>query len=277
LVAGAAPVVVGSAVAWHDGAFSALLATAALVGALLIQIGTNLANDYYDHIKGADTPDRLGAPRASASGAIPPRRVRNAAFLTFALAGVVGLYLTMVAGWVLLAIGAASIVFGLFYTAGPRPLGYLGLGDLLVFVFFGPVAVVGTHFVQSGVWSAAALVASVPVGALATMILVVNNLRDIGTDRAAGKHTLAVRIGPTATKIQYGLLALLVYSQASIVAYHGTAWDPLWLPMATLPMAVPLVHAVATEPDPRGLNRHLAGTARLLGAFALLASIGWIL
>src|SRR5262245_773553 len=195
LPAAAAPVLVGTAYAGTLGTFRPLTFVATLLGALFIQIGTNLSNDYSDARRGADTEDRLGPVRVTAGGLVPPRQVLIATYITFGLAVVCGAYLVYVAGPVLLLIGAASILAGILYTGGPRPYGYEGLGEVFVFLFFGIVAVAGSYFVQVEKleWEAFAL--AVPVGLLAAAILVVNNVRDIDTDRRAGKRTLAVRLG----------------------------------------------------------------------------------
>src|SRR5436305_10579644 len=195
LPAAVAPVLVGTALAGFQHVFHPLRFLAALVGAIFIQVGTNLSNDYSDARRGADTEDRLGPVRVTAGGLVPPRQVLVATYITFGIAVLAGIYLTVVAGWQLLLVGAASILAGVLYTGGPRPYGYEGLGELFVFLFFGIVAVAGSFFVQVEHldWEAFAL--AVPVGLLAASILVVNNLRDIETDRRAGKRTLAVRLG----------------------------------------------------------------------------------
>src|SRR5829696_1323928 len=195
LPAAVAPVLVGTSLAATEDEFSVLPFVAALIGSVFIQIGTNLSNDYSDARRGADTEERLGPVRVTAGGLMPPKRVLVGTYIAFAVAVAAGLYLASVAGWELLVVGVASILAGVLYTGGPRPYGYEGLGELFVFLFFGVVAVVGSYFVQTEElrWEAFAL--SVPVGLLAAAILVVNNVRDIDTDRRAGKRTLAVRLG----------------------------------------------------------------------------------
>jgi len=283
LPAAAVPVVVGSAHMASLDLFSPVPAVAALVGALLLQVGTNLANDYYDHRKGADTPDRAGPVRATAAGLIAPHRVRNAAFATFGLATVVGLYLVAVGGWPILVVGVAGILSGIAYTAGPRPLAYVGLGDVFVFVFFGPVAVLGTVYVQApdafgrtAVWMPG-LFLGLAVGALATAILVVNNLRDIPTDARAGKRTLAVRLGPRGSRIEYTAALTGAFLLALLAALrHGDAW--LGLPLLALPLAVPPLRRVwAEHADRRALNPALGGTARVLVAYGVLGALGMVL
>ena len=197
LPAAAAPVVVGTAVAISEQVFSLLPALAALLGALFIQIGTNFANDVFDFKKGADTTERLGPMRVTQVGLLTPRQVMMGMWLTFGLASVAGLYLIWIGGWPIVAIGVLSIISGIAYTGGPFPLGYKGLGDLFVFIFFGLVAVCGTYYVQAGSVTMSALALGVAVGALSVAILTVNNLRDVDNDRRAGKRTLVVRMGAT--------------------------------------------------------------------------------
>lgn len=283
LPAAAVPVLMGAALAWRVEAFALLPALAALAGALLIQIGTNLANDYYDHVKGADTPDRAGPARASATGALKPQAVRNAAFGVFGLAAVVGAYLIWVGGLPILIIGVAAIASGILYTAGPKPLAYVGLGDLFVFVFFGPVAVMGTIYVQAperfaepGVWMPG-FFWGLAVGALATAILVVNNLRDRPTDERAGKRTLAVRFGDRFARVEY-VVALAGAYLLSLLAFQRHAdWTQI-LPLASLPLAIGLTRTVWTHhADRAALNPALGGTARLLLVYGALAILGHIL
>lgn len=283
LPAAAVPVLMGAALAWRVEAFAALPALAALVGALLIQIGTNLANDYYDHVKGADTPDRAGPARASATGALAPLAVRNAAFATFGLAALVGSYLIWVGGAPILIIGIAAIASGILYTAGPKPLAYVGLGDLFVFVFFGPVAVMGTIYVQApdrfaepGVWMPG-LFWGMAVGALATAILVVNNLRDRPTDERAGKRTLAVRFGDRFARIEYVVALAGAYALSLLAFARHADWTQI-LPLASLPLAFMVTRTVLTDhPDRAALNPALGGTARLLLVYGLLAMLGHLL
>jgi 1,4-dihydroxy-2-naphthoate polyprenyltransferase len=276
LPAAIAPVLVGSAAAANAGddfRWGAFIA--ALAGSILIQIGTNLANDYSDAKRGADTADRLGPVRVTSSGLVAPRRVLYATWLAFALAVAAGIYLATVAGPVILAVGAASILAGVLYTGGPRPYGYEGLGELFVFVFFGLVAVNGSYYVQVEELDWLAFGLSIPVGVLATAILVVNNLRDIDTDRRAGKRTLAVRIGRERTRALY--VGLIVGAFAALplalLAGDGPAW-PL-VALITLPLAP--FGAVRTRTDGPSLNGALADTGRLLAAFSLLVSAGLLI
>jgi 1,4-dihydroxy-2-naphthoate octaprenyltransferase len=270
LPAAVAPVLVGTAVAIRSGHFNALPFLAALVAAVLIQIGTNLANDLFDYRKGADTSARLGPTRVTQSGLIPPREVERAMLATFGLAALIGLYLVAVGGLPILLIGLASIASGIAYTGGPWPLGYHGLGDLFVFIFFGLVAVTGTYYVQAGAFSHTALAAAVPVGLLITAILVVNNVRDIETDRLAGKRTLAVRLGRGATRLQYAACVAGAYLMPLLMwLAHQESWL-FWLPWLSAPIAVGLVRTVSTRQDGPALNGALKGTGRLNLLFALL-------
>ncbi len=195
LPAAAAPVIVGSAAAFYEGAFHPGPALAALFGALLLQIGANLANDVFDFHRGADTAERLGPTRVTQAGLLSPRQVLVGMWICFGLAAILGVYLTLVAGWPVIVIGLTSIVAAIAYTGGPFPLGYYGLGDAAVFLFFGLAAVCGSYYVQALKLDWLAFWSALPMGFLITAILVVNNLRDIETDRAAGKRTLAVRFG----------------------------------------------------------------------------------
>lgn len=275
LPAAIVPVLVGSAVAAADGAFSPLPAVVALVCALLIQIGTNLANDYFDFMKGADSEHRIGPVRVTSSGLIPPSTVRNAMIGVFVLTFFLGLYLVSVGGWPILVIGVASLFCAVIYTAGPYPLAYVGLGDVFVFLFFGIVAVTGTYYVQALHWSTDALIASLPVGAISTAILVVNNYRDIDTDRDANKKTMAVRIGRSATRMEYRLLLLLAY--AVPVIQFIRIEQPLWLllPLLSLPFAIRVLRIVERSTDGAELNSALAGTGQLLALYGVLHAAGY--
>jgi 1,4-dihydroxy-2-naphthoate polyprenyltransferase len=277
LPAAIAPVFVGTALAGSEGVFRPLAFLAALVGSVFIQVGTNLSNDYSDARRGADAEDRLGPVRVTAGGLMPPRQVLVGTYLAFAIAVAAGLYLAAVAGWELLAVGAASILAGVLYTGGPRPYGYEGLGELFVFLFFGVVAVAGSYFVQTEElrWEAFAL--SVPVGVLAAAILVVNNVRDLDTDRRAGKLTLAVKLGRERARRLYAAMLVLAFASPAITWLVGglSAW--LLLSLAALPLAQPLVRTVATRTDGPALNGALAGTGALLAVFSLLLALGVLL
>jgi 1,4-dihydroxy-2-naphthoate octaprenyltransferase len=276
LPAAAAPVLVGTALAATLGTFHVVTFLAALVGALFIQIGTNLSNDYSDARRGADTEDRLGPVRVTAGGLVPPRQVLIATYVAFGCAVLCGIYLTVVAGWQILAIGAASILAGVLYTGGPRPYGYEGLGEVFVFLFFGVVAVVGSYYAQRQELTWVPFVLAVPVGFLATAILVVNNVRDLETDRRAGKRTLVVRLGRDRAR---GLYAALVYGAFLAGPLTWALGAPglapwLFLCWLALPLAPPLVRAVRNRTDGAALNRALGGTGMLQLAFCVLLSAG---
>ncbi len=275
LPAAAIPVLVGTAVAFSQGALAMGPALAALLGAALIQIGTNFANDYFDAKSGADNEDRLGPTRAVQAGLLSPGAVKVATFLTFALSALIGVYLIAVGGWPILIIGVASILSGLAYTGGPFPLGYHGLGDLFVFVFFGLIAVTATHYVQALYWSPEALIAALPIGLLSTAILVVNNYRDLDTDKAAGKNTLAVRMGRPATRYYYVNLIAGAYAVPVVqVVTGGSLW--VLLPLLTLPLAVLTAREIWRR-EGTALNPLLARTAGLLAIFGLLYALGFAL
>jgi 1,4-dihydroxy-2-naphthoate octaprenyltransferase len=273
LPAGAAPVLVGTALAQHD--FHVLRFIAALVGALFIQVGANLSNDYSDARRGADTEDRLGPVRVTAGGLVPPRQVLVATWVAFGVAVLAGVYLIAVAGWELLLVGVASILAGVLYTGGPRPYGYEGLGEVFVFLFFGVAAVAGSFFAQTEHWVWEAFALSVPVGLLASAILVVNNVRDMETDRRAGKRTLAVRLGRERTRALYAAMLALAYVLPVVVIGSLSAW--VLLPLLTLPLGVRLVRTVREHTDGPTLNQALAQTAMLELAFCVLLSVGILL
>ncbi|WP_249009757.1 1,4-dihydroxy-2-naphthoate polyprenyltransferase [Conexibacter sp. DBS9H8] len=277
LPAGLSPVLVGTALADYHGVFHLLRFLAALVGALLIQVGANLSNDYSDAHRGADTDERLGPVRVTAGGLVPPRQVLIATYVTFGLAVLVGVYLIAVAGWQLLLIGVASIAAGVLYTGGPRPYGYEGLGELFVFLFFGIVAVAGSFFVQTRHIDAQAIALAVPVGLLPTAILVVNNTRDIDTDRRANKRTLAVRMGRANSRRFYaGLLVGADVVLAIVVLAAGlSAW--LLLALLTVPLAARLIATISRHSDGPTLNGVLAGTGQLQLVYCLLLSAGLLI
>jgi 1,4-dihydroxy-2-naphthoate polyprenyltransferase len=279
LPAAIAPVLVGTAAAIElVGELPRLGALiAALVGSIFIQIGTNLANDYSDAKRGADTVERLGPVRVTATGLVAPQRVLVATWLAFAVAVAAGIYLATVAGWVIIAVGVASIAAGVLYTGGPRPYGYAGLGELFVFLFFGLVAVNGSYYVQLEELEWLPFGLSVAVGCLATAILVVNNVRDIETDRRAGKNTLAVRIGrANARRLYLGLVGLAYVTLALILVVEGGPWWGL-LGLISAPLAIRPPREVMTRTDGPALNAALAGTGALLGAFSLALSAGLLI
>jgi 1,4-dihydroxy-2-naphthoate polyprenyltransferase len=267
-------VVVGlGAAAAVDTPFRLDTALGCLAVALLLQVAANLANDLFDFRAGADTPDRTGPLRVAAAGLVSERQLEVAIAVTVALAGVVGLWLAVVGGPVLLLLGALAIVAALAYTGGPWPYGYHGLGEVFVFVFFGLVAVVGTAYLQAGAVEPVFVAAAVPVGALTTAILVVNNLRDIPTDAAAGKRTLAVILGAHATTIEYAALVMVAFAVPVLLALVGFGL-PVVLPLAVIPLAWPLWRTVWTFAEPRQLNPVLKGTARLTLVFSLFFAAG---
>jgi 1,4-dihydroxy-2-naphthoate octaprenyltransferase len=271
------PVLVGASLAFQAEALIWVNTIVALICAMLIQIGTNFANDYYDFVKGSDTDERIGFRRPTAAGLISPKEMLNATIITMALAFVVGLYLVWAAGWVVLLLGILSLAFGILYTGGPFPLGYNGLGDLFVFIFFGTAAVMTTYYVNALEWSAESFYASLAVGALCVNILVVNNLRDVEQDEKSGKRTLGVLFGETALKLEYLLMVLLAFSIPPhfLFQLNYDAW--ILLPLATLPIIAIYIYKIWTESDKTRLNTMLERTAQYMVLFGLLFSIGILL
>ncbi|MEF8806627.1 1,4-dihydroxy-2-naphthoate polyprenyltransferase [Natronomonas sp.] len=287
LPAGAAPVIVGTGLAVHEGVFAPLPAVFALVGALLLQIGTNFANDYYDAVRGADTEDREGFTRVTAGGIIDPERVKMAMYATFGLAIAIGFYLVYIGGLPIVVVGLASVAAGITYTGGPLPYGYRGLGDVFVFVFFGLVAVAGTYYVQAvtyvadplplgvpaGTVPVAALVAALPAAGLSTAILVVNNIRDKETDAAAGKRTLAVILGYRLSRIEWTALVGMAYVVPVVFWLDGFT-PAVLVPLVTAPLAARIGRTVWTKTEGEALNPALEQTGKLLFAHSLLFAIG---
>ncbi len=276
LPAAASGVVVGSALAWHDGMFQLLPGLAALLVALLLQIGSNVANDVFDFERGADTSERKGPLRVTQAGLLTPAQVKRGMWVIFGLAALCGLYLASLRGWTVILIGVAAILSAIAYTGGPFPLGYYGLGDLFVFIFFGLAAVAGTYFVQTGSVSPAAWWMAIPVGLIITAILVVNNLRDIENDRTAGKHTLAVIFGEQFTRAEYLLcmaVAYMILPVLVVVNIIPAAGLLVWL---SLPIAIRTVRTVFTQKG-RPLNTALAGTGQAALVYSLLFWVGLIL
>ena len=281
LPAAVGPVLVGIGLAVGDGVFSLLPALAALTGALLLQIASNLANDYYDFVKGYDQADRTGPTRVAASGLISLRELKLGLAVVLALAALVGAYLIWVGGLPILIIGVAGMISAVIYSGGPFPLSANGLGDLFVFVFFGLAAVVGTYYVQALTVTPAAWIAAIAPGTLITAILVVNNLRDIDTDARANKRTLAVRLGRAGARGEYTLLLLLAYlTPAAILAVSalGGTVRPVdllaLLPWLTLPKALRLRGVIYSGVEGPVLNKTLAGTAQLSLWFSALFAVG---
>ncbi|MEX0722956.1 MAG: 1,4-dihydroxy-2-naphthoate polyprenyltransferase [Gracilimonas sp.] len=277
LAAAIVPVMVGASLAFESEILNWTNTTVALVCAMLIQIGTNFANDYFDFVKGSDTDERIGFRRATAAGLITPQQMLNATILTMALAFFLGLYLVWSAGWIILVIGLLSLLFGILYTGGPFPLGYNGLGDVFVFLFFGIVAVMTTYYINALEWSEGSFWASLAVGALCVNILVVNNLRDVEQDKISGKKTLGVLFGERVLKIEYTFMVFLAYvipPHFSVQMDYG-AW--IFLPLLVLPLAIYYVYKIWTEEDKAQLNPLLERTAQFMVIFGLLFSIGIIL
>jgi 1,4-dihydroxy-2-naphthoate octaprenyltransferase len=290
LPAGAAPVIVGMGLAVHAGVFALLPAVAALVGALLIQVGTNFANDYYDAVKGADTDEREGFTRVTAGGLIDADEVKRAMIATYGLAVVIGVYLVAVGGLPIVVVGLSGIAAGILYTGGPFPYGYRGLGDLFVFVYFGVIAVTGTYYVQAvasasgvgafpmtlppGSVTAAAVTASLPAAGLSTAILVVNNIRDRETDRAAGKKTLAVYLGYWWSRVEFLLMVGMAYVVPVVFALDSQYGLPALAPLLTLPLAATISKTILTQTDGDALNPTLERVGKMLFAHSVLFALG---
>lgn len=273
LPAAVIPVLVGTALAHAAHTASYTKAAICLVFSLLVQIGTNFANDYFDFVQGADTHERVGPRRAVAAGLVAPRTMLAATVAVLAAAFAVGLLLVAEGGWMLLPVGVVSIVCAIAYTGGPYPLGYNGLGDLFVFIFFGLVAVGATFYVQAHALTPPVLSAAAAVGLLAANILVANNYRDADTDAKAGKRTLVVRFGRKFALWQYGLSALVALLCAPALMLAGWRW-PVLLPLVLVPWAVRLTHRLGSSCDPREQIEVLADTAKFLAAFGVLLSAG---
>ncbi|NPA93759.1 MAG: 1,4-dihydroxy-2-naphthoate polyprenyltransferase [Chloroflexi bacterium] len=270
------PVLAGWGVAWHDGVFRLGPALAALVGGLLLQIGANLANDVADFHRGADTSERLGPVRVTQAGLLSPKEVTRGMWVAFGLAALVGIYLIIEAGWPVVLIGLTAILAAIGYTGGPMPYGYYGLGDLFVFIYFGLAAVVGTYFVQARTVSPAAWWAAVPLGLLAVAILVVNNLRDIPTDRKAGKRTLAVLLGARGARLEYDLCLVGAYGTVTLAVLLGAFPPGALLTWLSLPWAWRVRGIVHTQ-EGRALNPALGKTGQLVLLFGALLAIGMAL
>jgi 1,4-dihydroxy-2-naphthoate octaprenyltransferase len=272
-----APVLIGTAMALENSAGHWPSALAALVAAVLIQIGTNFANDYFDYRKGADQHERLGPTRMTQAGLIKPDFMRTATIIAFSLALVVGIYLVWRGGWPIVVIGLLSIFFGIMYTGGPYPLGYHGLGEIFVLVFFGLVAVGGTYYVQALDIDSMVLLAGLPPGLFSVAILTVNNLRDVESDKLAGKKTLAVRFGRTFARVQY-LLSIAVATLLPVFFYLTTYRHFFSsLTLLVLPVAVPAIKTVFGKTDGPTLNNVLATTGKLLLLYSVIFSVGWLL
>jgi 1,4-dihydroxy-2-naphthoate polyprenyltransferase len=276
LPAAAAPVIVGSAAAFSTGHFDLLPALAALFGALLLQIGANFANDVFDFQKGADTSARLGPVRVTAAGLLAPKQVKAGMFVVFGLAALCGLYLAIHAGWPVVVIGLLSILTAIAYTGGPYPLAYHGLGEVAVFLFFGLAAVCGTYYVQAVQLDAIAIWAALPMGLLAVAILIVNNLRDIETDRASGKMTLATRFGAQWARREYMVVVGAAYLIPLLIWLSGAASVYILAAWLSLPALLPLVRDIQVKSG-RSLNKVLGQTGQLELIYGLCLSIGFFL
>lgn len=275
LPAAIVPVMVGSALAMHDGKFQIVYSIVALLCSALIQIGTNFTNDLYDYLKGADNKNRKGPLRVMISGLISKKEMTFGIILVFSTAFLLGLYLVYSTSWIILIVGVVSIIAGLAYTAGPFPLAYNGLGDLFVFLFFGLVGTSGTYFLHHQKITAEVLIAAIPVGALITNILVVNNYRDIEEDKQAGKNTLAVKLGKIFSLYQYIILNALSFIVPLIFFIFYNYHFLVLLPFLTLPLIFNLIKMLSTESS-TGLNKTLELTAKESALFGLLFSIGLI-
>lgn len=277
LPAAAAPVFIGCAMVWADQAFHWPAALCALAGALLIQVGTNYANDYFDFVKGTDTAERLGPTRATQAGLVTPAQMKRATAVAFGLAFLLGLYLVYRGGWPILLIGILSILFGILYTGGPLPLGYIGVADLFVLVFFGPIAVGGTYYVQALALPWPVVIAGLGPGLLSTAILTVNNLRDIEGDRVAGKKTLAARFGKGFSRTEY--VVCVAGASLAVPLLLAVGLNDHYLVLIaclTLLFALPLIRRVFTVQG-RELNGVLADTGKLMLLYSALFALGWVL
>jgi 1,4-dihydroxy-2-naphthoate octaprenyltransferase len=275
LPAAAAPTIVGAAVAFSAGKFRFGPALAALLGAVLLQIGANLANDVFDYRHGADTEARQGPLRVTQARLLSPSQVTRGMWVVFGLAVLLGIYLAAVAGWPVVIMGLAAIAAAIAYTGGPFPLGYNGLGEVFVFIFFGLVAVCGTVFVQVKELTQLAWWSALPMGLLIVNILVVNNLRDIETDRLVGKKTLAVHLGVKGAQVEYMFCLVMAYAIPLLMTILGAG--PAWLMLAwlSLPAALPLVRSIFNDTG-KTLNKTLADSGRLTLMYALFYSLGLI-
>lgn len=276
LPAAAAPVIIGTAMAYEAGAFHLLSALAALFGALLIQIGTNLANDYFDFKKGIDQSDRLGPLRVTQAGLVTPNQTKIATIIIFALAILIGVYLVYRGGWPIVIIGLLSVLFGVLYTGGPAPIGYIGLGDIFVLIFFGPVAVGGTFYVQALSITPEVLIAGLAPGLFSTAILTVNNLRDADSDKLSGKKTLAIRFGKNFARWEYLLCVMLALFVPDIIYAINNNHPYILISTVVLLFSFPAIKKVFTHEGPI-LNEVLATTGKLLLLYSLIFSIGWLL
>jgi 1,4-dihydroxy-2-naphthoate octaprenyltransferase len=276
LWAAVAPVIIGTAMAYSDGKMYWQMAVVALIAAMFIQIGTNLANDYFDFKRGADSKDRLGPLRVTEAGLVKPDTMRNGFIVVFFFAFLIGLVLILRAGWPIFIIGVLSILFGIIYTGGPFPLAYKGLGDIFVLIFFGPVAVGGTYYVQSLEITLPVILAGLSPGLISMALLTVNNLRDINTDKKAGKRTLAVRFGEFFTRLEY-LIAILIACFVPVILIVIDPEHPYSLAaIVVFLFALPSIRAVLFDEINTELNQVLTRTGKILLLYSIVFSIGWI-
>ncbi len=275
LAAAISPVLLGSSLAYYDGFFNIITFFFIIISSCLIQIGTNYSNDLFDYLRGTDDSNRLGPDRAMQTGMLSKNEIQKAIIIIFALAIVFGFYLALLGGWIIVAIGLLSIFFGVIYTGGPYPLAYNGLGDIFVFVFFGLVAVPGTYYLHTGMFTFEAVILGSALGCLSTCILIINNLRDIDNDKKHKKNTLAVYIGRKFTKIEYLLLITTAYLIPIYISYAFGNKSSIYIVYFTLPIAIRLLIDVFHKTD-LALNITLEGTAKLLFLYTLLFSFGII-
>ena len=275
LTAAISPVLLGSALAYYDNFFNIITFFIFLIAACLIQVGTNYSNDLFDYLKGTDDSNRLGPDRAMQTGVLSKKEIQKAIVIIFSLAIFFGFYLALLGGWIIVAIGLLSIFFGIIYTGGPYPLAYNGLGDIFVFIFFGLVAVPGTYYLHTGVFTFESIILGFALGCLSTAILVVNNLRDIDNDKKHNKNTLAVYIGRKLTRIEYLLLIIAAYLIPIFISYNFGYKSSIYIVYFTLPIAIRLIIDVFYKND-SALNMTLEGTAKLLLLYTLLFSFGII-
>jgi 1,4-dihydroxy-2-naphthoate octaprenyltransferase len=276
LPAAVMPVFVGTAIAIHDGVFFAPAAIVALICSVLIQIGTNFINDLYDYLKGSDKKERVGPVRVLASGLISVNEMKIGIAIVFGSAFLLGLYLVYISDWVIFIIGILSLIAGYAYTAGPYPLAYNGLGDIFVFIFFGFVGTIGTYYIQTLEITPFVFWSSIPVGALITNILVVNNYRDIDEDKVAGKRTLAVMYGGRFARMQYLIFMIISYAILLVVYFTFKQSVLVFLPLLTLPVAIKLIKMIFKTTG-KELNETLALTAKLSALYGLLFAVGILL
>jgi 1,4-dihydroxy-2-naphthoate octaprenyltransferase len=276
LWASVAPVLIGTAMAYADGQWDPLVAVITLLSAMMIQIGTNFSNDYYDSKKGADTAERIGPIRATGAGLVKPAAMRLAYILAFSLSVISGLYLIWLGGWPILVIGFFSILFGVLYTGGPFPLGYKGLGDVFVLIFFGPIAVGGTYYLQTLDMNLSVILAGLSPGLISTALLSVNNLRDIHTDKKAGKKTLAVRFGPLFVRTEYLISILLACAMPIILMVINPNHPYSLTTILVILFALPTIKNVLFDEISSELNNALANTGKILLVYSLVFSLGWI-